>query len=100
MFSILGKDIVMKRGLSFYICFGKFAGFHVEITNITFRVVLGWISFAILFADIEVMIDETIDALKENKQLKSRFQMADILLEKNLIKTAEEYSNVMNKGTL
>lgn len=38
--------------------------------------------------------------LEDNSLLQSRLQMAEKLTELNLIKTAKEYSEVINKGSL
>ena len=90
----------MQNGLTFYICFGKYAGLQFELNNDAFRIVLGWVSFAIMRADMEVVMDETDDILQEYSRTQGRIQMADNLTKTSLIKTAEEYSEVINKGHL
>lgn len=52
----------MEKGLSFYICFGKYAGFGLEgdIRDRAFRLVLGWVSFGCLPVDIECTLMKLI----------------------------------------
>lgn len=45
------------KGLSFYMCFGKNAGFRTEFTKRIYRIVLWRVSFAILRCDIEQLMD-------------------------------------------
>jgi hypothetical protein len=52
--------------MSFYICFGKYAGFHFECNKrVPFRVVLGFVSVALVSCDIEVMVDKLLNKLEE-----------------------------------
>lgn len=48
------------KGLTLYICFGKYDGFHFRANpkkDYAFQLILGWVSFAILTHDIEVVLD-------------------------------------------
>lgn len=46
----------MHKGLTFYICFGKYGGFGFNKDGDSFRVCLGWVSFCVLFFDIESLL--------------------------------------------
>ena len=48
------------NGLSFYICVGKYAGFKKEINKRCLRIVLGWVSIAILFYDFEIQLENIV----------------------------------------
>ena len=43
----------MPKGLTLYMCIGKYAGFGYRVDGPSFRITLGWISFSIGFFDIE-----------------------------------------------
>ena len=54
------------KGLTFYICFGKYAGFHFRAnpkTDYAFQLILGWVSLAIVTYDIEVVLSILCDEL-------------------------------------
>ena len=57
--------------MTFYVCFGKDAGFRFEFNKRVKRIVLGKFSIAIVNNDIEILIDKLInkiDALKKSWQ--------------------------------
>lgn len=48
----------MKRvkGLTVWICFGSYGGFHISISKIRTGITLGWVSFQILTMDCENLL--------------------------------------------
>jgi len=44
-----------NRGLTAYICFGAYGGFHIGI-DAGLRITLGWVSMALVFMDVEKTI--------------------------------------------
>lgn len=56
------------NGISIYVCIGSYAGFKKEISGSTFRIVLGWISFAIILKDLEKLIEKTLKNYLELKR--------------------------------
>jgi len=52
------------RGLTFYVCVGRYAGFTVRF-DLGVRVILGWVCFALIFRDVEMFVDAAADALDE-----------------------------------
>jgi hypothetical protein len=59
----------LTQGLSFYLCFGKYAGFGIQgkIQELAFRIVLGWVSFGCFPIDIEVTLMKLIGRLETEK---------------------------------
>lgn len=51
-------------GFSFYFCIGKYGGFRYEVFGLCIRIVLGWISFAVGFWDIERDFSEMVAVIK------------------------------------
>ncbi|KKN70433.1 hypothetical protein LCGC14_0431280 [marine sediment metagenome] len=54
------------KGLTIYLCFGKWAGFHFRAdprTDFAFQLTLGWVSLAIVTYDIEVVLRLLIEKL-------------------------------------
>lgn len=51
-------------GFSFYFCIGKYGGFRYEVFGPCIRVVLGWVSFAVGFWDIERDFAELVAVIK------------------------------------
>ena len=46
------------KGLSITLCFGKYAGFHIIASKLTFRICLGVVAFTIYWTtDIEEFIN-------------------------------------------
>lgn len=51
--------------MTFYICFGKHAGFRFERNkSVVFRVVLAFMSIALVRRDIEILLEELVGKLK------------------------------------
>ena len=53
------------RGLSFYICIGKWAGFGIEVSKSTLRLTLGWLAIAVVNQDIERLLNESLKVIKK-----------------------------------
>lgn len=51
---------MVANGLTMYICFGKYAGFHIGDG----KLLLGWVSIAVTLCDIEVTIQNLVEELK------------------------------------
>jgi len=48
------------KGLSFYICFGKWGKPRIDIDKQCFRIVLGFVAFAVLFYDLEMLLENAM----------------------------------------
>jgi hypothetical protein len=65
------------RGLSMWLCFGSWGGFHFEIGRTCFlRICLGYVSFVISSIDVENVIAHIV---QENKVLKAWYMNRKIL---------------------
>lgn len=51
---------MVANGLTMYICFGKYAGFHIG----NGKLLLGWVSIAVTLCDIEVTIQNLVEEIK------------------------------------
>lgn len=51
----------MWRGITFYICFGRWAGFRAWANKSSVRIGLGFVSIAVVFYDVEVALADLID---------------------------------------
>ena len=60
------------KGHSAYVCFdGKYHGFKFELNKYAIRLLLGWVSFGIIKADVEKLIDTAAymaRIIKDNKE--------------------------------
>jgi len=52
--------------MTFYVCFGKYAGFNFEWDRRTKRILLGIVSIALINQDIEVMLDSLVSKLEDS----------------------------------
>jgi len=55
------------KGLTFYICFGRYGGFGYNKDGNSFRITLGWVSFCVMLLDIEVMLHKLVVVAQEVK---------------------------------
>lgn len=53
--------------MTFYICFGKYAGFSLKF-DLGIRLTLGWIGISIIFLDIEVALGKLTDIIDEKEK--------------------------------
>jgi hypothetical protein len=60
----MGKGLTAK-GLTAYICIGKWSGFHVRFTRLDCGVWLGWVSLSIVAMDIEQAMGLLLSVTKE-----------------------------------
>lgn len=51
------NGVILKKGLSFTLCFGTYGGFYTELSNIQLRICLGFVAFTIYFFDLEDFIN-------------------------------------------
>lgn len=61
------------KGLTFYVCFGGWGGFRIEALKprVPFRLVLGYMSIAIMRFDLEAFIEKSINTIEDqNSELK------------------------------
>lgn len=62
------------KGLTFYLVFGSYGGFHIKLTKSSFGICLGWVAFRVIKYDVENLIQNsnqnTRILLAENKKLK------------------------------
>jgi hypothetical protein len=66
----------MYKGLSFYLVFGKYDGFHLDFyskedDSHIFRIGLGWVAFAILKIDIERIMHDAMQVIEEFEKEKN-----------------------------
>lgn len=57
------------KGLTIYFVIGRYGGLRFKKDGMAFRITLGWIGFAIVLCDIEILIDKMmkhIDQLNGN----------------------------------
>jgi hypothetical protein len=50
---------------TFYLCFGDYAGFHVEWTKKCKRIVLGKLAIALVSYDVEILVSHAVEEIKE-----------------------------------
>jgi len=56
------------KGFSITLCFGKYAGFYVWISRISFRICLGFVAFTVYWTvDLETYIEHRIVQLNKIK---------------------------------
>lgn len=54
--------------MTFYLCIGKWGGIGREINGKCFRIIIGWISVAVLFFDIENTLVGIEGILEEQRE--------------------------------
>jgi hypothetical protein len=57
-------DKKYRWGMTIYVCIGKYAGVYLK-RDLGITVTLGWISFALVWRDIEAMRDQSEKRIKE-----------------------------------
>ena len=55
------RNKFQPKGLTFYICFGRYSGFKITFG----KILLGWVSVAITLNDLEVSVQEMIKEIRE-----------------------------------
>jgi hypothetical protein len=58
---------LQAKGLSFYICFGKYGGFSCINDKVSVRVVMGFISIGVFKNDIEETLSNCLERISELK---------------------------------
>lgn len=63
------------KGYSLYVCFdGKYHGFKFETHKLAIRLLLGWVSFGFMKADVEKLVDTAADMAKLIKDNKDKLK--------------------------
>lgn len=55
------------KGITFWICFGTYGGFHIQFSKLRTGICLGWVSLQILTMDIEALLDNLTKVERVNQ---------------------------------
>jgi len=56
------------KGITIFICIGQWVKPSIIISNSEFRILIGWLSFGIIFYDIEVALQKLLNLIKYYEQ--------------------------------
>ena len=52
-------------GLSFYVSFGRYAGFQIRYNKMIIRIILGWVAFSVVRCDLDFHLGATAAMTKK-----------------------------------